>query len=424
MKSTKYSFRENSDDLNKIKNFFNVDKENKAIHKSIKLVFLNSKYSCINTYSETEIKKFYSQKMQKKDKSITITLKDADMESLYLHYKLKKKKNKKQYIAKFSPSEAIHCLVNEMSIIIDEVKDVSNILKSMYYMLGQKNELMCSELNKIFAIAGKNCNEYAEPFTGTSNVFFHLNSMFNKYSLNDLNTRTVNFLKVLRDNPTNLKLRLLNLELTKDKFNELKNYEVFVNDADNTNEVVDIDDAVAFFYTRYMSLRGNEKTFYSARSESNNAIANYRETVNRITALSEKLANVNITSIDAFKFIKKQLGNPNLLLYVDSPYPYTEDYYNFIDKKTGKKVKIQFNHKKLAELLLKFTGQFVYSCRLTFSIGKKSKGYPDNEMVRTIDILYKNKDFYYKDVHLKGPAKGQIERIITNFDFEGATKYE
>lgn len=399
--------RINSDILNEYEELMGLH-SCKAIHAGIKMLNDTHEFLKVKELPPKRIKDFKSPNINSpKNVSLYPTLSNAECNFLKKRYGIKNS----------NISEIIRCFIYEMIFLLKrnneniqkatKIKlDVYHGNKALFRITGQKNKEMCKHLNLIFNEVVKICPSYKEVFTGTANPFFNLNSVFNSYELNEINKRTVTFLKVLKKSPNEFKQHLQLLGCSKEIFENIINYEK-LNAGKFKN---DIQNAVCLFYLTFCSYHNNNKTFNNKLSQTS-----YYKALSRINHLSEKLKNIKITRSHALYFLQKYINCSDLLLYVDPPYPYTEGYYEDSD---------EFKHEKLSKILCEFKGKFVYSCRTTFSNSNRRKGFPDYEMRLTIDKLFKNKGLFYKDIPLTNKANTQIERIITNFYFEGATEYK
>lgn len=378
------SFRANKGFIKKLRKYYDVEMDTKAICLAMYEVLLKLPIVRAGTSKKSRPQ---SKQDSDKNKQYTITIKEDIIEALCLLYNTKK------------TSEAIQMAITDVLNGTTEAQKEPKA-KAMYFMLGRKNNIMCNEISLIFESVKGKYNKYAEAFVGTGNVFYHSDLNVDSF-INDKDARTVNFLKVLSDKPLELKVKLMLLQCNNETFEQIKCKSEFENE---------VDDAVAFMFVRYSSYYGLGECFDKKKTNKS-----YLKNLNLIYYLSRKLQGVEISKTDALYFINKH-NESNVLLYIDSPYPYTEDYY-----------KDSIDHKKLARLLTNAKSKFIYSSRTTFSNKNRGKGYTDAEMELTIDALYGSKGFYYVDVPLKNKfnedKKEQVERLITNFEFEGCKEY-
>lgn len=421
-------------DLDTLQELLNISSPSKAILMCIALIKTRAKFVPSNENFQSMIKKFKSIKMNcNNTESIYPTIHDDDISFLYDRYDKKEKfegaiKDFKSIKMNYSKTDIIRCLIYEVTYIlseknnlekIKEIEEYRNIINKktdinnpLVRIDGKKSTQLTAILNPILRKGSENHPAYAEPFTGTTSVFCHLNFHFNSYELNDLNSRMLNLIKTIRNSPNEFKLHLTMLDCNEDTFHKIKEY--YHKNKDNFES--NIEDALCFFFLNSFSVRNSESTFLFRKMDYTISQIKYLKTISRIDNLSDKYKGAKITKSNAFYFITKYINRSDMLLYVDSPYPYTEAYYDCEDVPTD-----DFNHKKLAELLCAFKGNFVYSCRTTFSLNSQNKGFLNSEMVCTIDKLYKGKNLYYMDIPYRNK---QIERVITNFYFNGAKKYE
>lgn len=450
IKKDRHPVRIYEGDLRKLQKLLNISSPSKAILMSIALIKIRSKFVHCNEIVEKKIRIFMSNKINCGNKiSIFPTIHNDDVNFLYARYD----KNKNSKSETFT--DIVRCLIYEVTYILSHENNLEKLISEelckntkkrkksfqrkerdinnpLIRIDGKKSNQLTDIFNSILLEGSKHHLAYAEPFTGTTSVFCHLNSDldFKSYELNDLNSRTLNFIKVIQNTPNQFKLYLSMLNYNSDVFSNIKEYCKKC----NNNFKTKIEDALCFFFLNYSSFKNSGGSFCSDKETYRLSQIKYLKTIGKIDYFHEKYQGVKITKSDAFYFIKKHINCSDMLLYVDSPYPYTEEYYKDVLKATSKKgsdsnpkykntpkKKKVFDHEKLSNLLCSFEGNFVYSCRTTFSKANQKEGFPNYEMVCTIDKLYKGRNLYYLDIPYRNE---QTERVITNFYFKGAKEYK
>jgi len=142
----------------------------------------------------------------------------------------------------------------------------------------------------------------------------------------------------------------------------------------------------------------------------------------RLNQCANPLGQVTkLCNADIFKIIEKYRKQSRVLFIVDPPY-LDADLYNPQKSEFGEE-----EHTRLAKLLRLVKqnngNDFIYFCRITAP--KRYQNRPNTEaynhhMRGYIDDLYYGHGFYYIDVKLDDTT---TERIITTFNFNGATRY-
>jgi len=220
---------------------------------------------------------------------------------------------------------------------------------------------------------------YVEPFGGAANILLRKDRC-DLEVYNDLNSRVVNFFKVLRDRPAEL---LMKLHLTPYAREEL--------DYCCTLETDDpLESARCLFVESWMTIQG-------AGIESNSKV-NFRGSRDRggffppelsdLYACAERLKKVVIEHTDAFKVIDKYDGE-NTILYIDPPY----------NGRPGEDYAVKFTeHERLAEVLHAASSYVIVSAL-------------DNELYRK---LYW--DWLFVDILINGTAnRTKREVLIMNY---------
>lgn len=150
---------------------------------------------------------------------------------------------------------------------------------------------------------------YVEPFGGAANVLL-VKDRSPLETYNDLNTRIVNFFRVLRERPDEL-VKQINLT----PWSRLE-YEESFNETDSPVEA-----ARRLFYRLWMSFSGQFNSHRSSWRRDNlgkrKVLDNIK--IDNLIAASQRLREVQIESRDAFQLIK-ETDSADTLFYLDPPY--------------------------------------------------------------------------------------------------------
>ena len=320
-------------------------------------------------------------------------------------------------------STAIRCCIADVCDDVSTHQEL-RLQDSMMYMMGQKNPTMLKFLEESFASVrtDHNIEGYVELFAGTANVLLHSENADVEY-LNDNSNDLINLLRTIQQHPYLFKLALWQLGLSKESFQFAKEFFKNVKDNNKDNNLptksyrFKVEYYAYFFYMRYLSFKGTGHTFLD-----NKTIEAYRKHLDLINLLSERLTNVHIKKRDALYFgecLWKKLCIRNHIVYIDSPYIGTEDYYQMNRKNKS----IFYDHsglRNLVEKLRKNDNYAFVSYRITASETMKKKGITSEVICRRLDSLYCNRGFYYR---LQPLPKGQVEILLCTVEILGWTKY-
>lgn len=290
---------------------------------------------------------------------------------------------------------------------------------------------MLSAVQKILDTAKKTWETSVETCAGGLGLFSNFDFAPQKV-LNDNDWNIANLLKVIRENPRDLLLRLYDLTADEATFNTLKGMPVKCTKKPNINA------AVRFLFLNLTSCRGLCNDWNSHRKWGANHSICHRQELKAVKPLHNKLQGVEILDLDLFQVLKMYAKNTHTLFIVDPPYLDTRGYTGRMMRKTPKYGKGfgAEEHTKLAARLLSIKGNegndFIYFCRVTATRHVNAKDNTpkhtpeeiakmDQHIMRKIDRMYWGKGLFYIDVQTLDD--GTIERIITSFDFEGATPY-
>lgn len=238
--------------------------------------------------------------------------------------------------------------------------------------------------------------------------------------INDDDIEKINLYRCLKENAYELMCKASLFGCTQ------KDFEIVKKGNFSNASIPNVDRAVRFFIMNFFSARNSGNTYVS---KSKQALYNRLEV---IAPLSTRLQGVHISNMDIFDVIHKHRRETDTLFIVDPIYLDTNVYKGRTlgtETEHGKEFGWK-EHQRLAKELRYIKGDFIYFCRITASRRKNQQNklidtpealhHKDIEMLGRIDDLYWGYGFYYMDVPLDD---GTIERIITSFNFEGATPY-
>lgn len=303
---------------------------------------------------------------------------------------------------------------------------VSSLICKFLTIHGNKwNKKMIAAVQNILNTAAKTWKTSVETCAGGLGLFSNFDFAPQKI-LNDNNWEIANLLKVIKDTPHELLLRLHALVADVTTFNKLKNMSVKCTKKPN------IDAAVRFLFLNLTSCRGLCESWDAKRS------LHYAQKLEAIYPLHIRLQKTEILDLDILQVLGIYKNNRNTLFIVDPPYLDTKGYETRMMRKVpkyGKSFGIE-EHRKLAARLLRIKenegNDFIYFCRVTATRhvttkGKERKNTPeeiaqmDQWLERKIDRMYWGKGLFYIDIQTH--SDGTTERIITSFNFQGATPY-
>lgn len=337
---------------------------------------------------------------RKKDCRISIRLTKEEQQLLLKFYNVTK------------ISVAIRCAILDVVQQNERPHEMDGSEK-VRYLLGQKNLTMTEWLSSIFDTVIKqfNVTTYAEPFTGTANVYLHSHINL-KTILNDNNKWGCNLLKVIRDYPKELKLELFKQPITatafKDAVTKLKKLSL------NT-KAERIEAACLYFFITNCSYYGKAENYNKTEAPA------FQKKLDSLSIISERLQNVEITNCDALYFLDKLQTACSHLLYFDPPYICSEEYY----AKQNTREKIFFSHIALRNRIdkLRKNNVCIISYRITTSKTMKSKGFDNNFVCNALDKLYLDRGFFIAFKKL-ATTKRQIEILISSVSFDGSIAYD
>ena len=303
---------------------------------------------------------------------------------------------------------AIYDVINKTAVELPLGKT-----ETIFFMLGQKNAMMLSDLLPIFdeLTYTHQLDGYVEPFLGTANVILH--TPIHAWELiADNSEDIVNLFCIIQKYPCELKVRLHNIPFTKSSF---ANHKALLNERFSLLSSVDkkIERAASFYFVKYASVFGQCQSMLANATQTS-----FMRKLDVLALISNRLQNAIIRKIDANYLLKNMEQTKNSLIYIDAPYIGSEKCYainNF------KRASFQ-SHDALLKRIQKLSCEnaIVISYRITASKSMARNGFPTSKVLHNINRLYYNQGFFYRLVTLKN---NQIEIILSNKRFKFANLY-
>lgn len=269
------------------------------------------------------------------------------------------------------------------------------------------------EISKFEKYIPADYETYIEPFLGGASVFFYLEP--EKAILNDLNEKLIRFYTQLRDNYSDMRLQLDELQSIYEKnqkeFNleKLNNPDLYI---DNKNEKLYYEMRKKFNYPDNTLLEGVVYFFINKIAYSGmiryNSSREYNVPFGRYTNFNTKLVTLNhsllLKKAEIFNLDYKEIfdmAKPNDFIFLDPPYDCVFHDYGNIDMMNG------FDEEQHIRLANDFKN---LKCKALMIIGKTD----------LTERLYKEfiVDEYYKNyaVNIKNRfTNGSIHLVIKNY---------
>jgi len=285
-------------------------------------------------------------------------------------------------------------------------------------LLGSKwNPKMQSPIHKI--LEKVNCTSVVETCAGALGIFCNMNTP-EECVLNDIDKNKIALYRCIQNDCAKLLVNFLQQDKNEDIYNAKKKK------LTESGQLSEFERASLLLY-----LSCYDKSWCKFEYNKQAPLASLDNVCNYLR-IAEKLQGVVFKTKDLLKLIPEYLENENTLIICDPPYEDTKSYQSNLSSK---------EHKKLAKMLNSHQGQYIYFCRITAN-GKNPEH--DSKIIKAkVEDNYANqkeKKTYYIDVELpahnskqsqedessteeKKPAPPIIERIITNFEFDGSTEF-
>lgn len=283
------------------------------------------------------------------------------------------------------------------------VKSPVNRIGGKYYLSGWLSEMIPSHVL------------YCEPFCGAGHLLFS-KPVSKVEVINDIDNHLINFFAVIKDSEKRQRLveALDYMPYSRSIWQDIRGQWKEGNLPDN-----EIERASWWFYLNKTCFSGDQKRggFAVPSTTGRNPVYSFRNTVDSMNTIAERLKNVCIENLD-YKECIQRYDSEDTLIYADPPYLDTEHYYdrgNF---------SLQ-DHYRLSELLHKVKGKVMithYSNELydklykdlqryehsSFKGSYKSKG---EEKPKTIECLWTSFEVKQKSL-FSGMTKNEIVSTV------------
>ena len=225
--------------------------------------------------------------------------------------------------------------------------------------------------------------------------------------LNDIDAEKFDLYKVIQESPSALLKACKKFTVDESCFDAAQNLDLA--------SLSKVQKVARYIYLNLTSANQNSCDFSKDRSTEY-----YNRVISCIPTLSKRLADVKLTRRDLFNTLNVRTADT--LYVVDPPYLDTASVYKSADKRCNSFEWHQTLSRKLWNLHNTYGADFIIFCRITGrrKDQRKQGTIADLYMEARINSLYAGKGAFYRDVKLD---KVTIERIITTFNFDGATPY-
>lgn len=247
--------------------------------------------------------------------------------------------------------------------------------------------------------------------TGYLQDYCYKNNLTFESRYNDFDENKLNFFEQLTTSPKELEIKCRKLLETYDYYKSKGNTENILKlkkDAETLITQKGLHGAAAFWYVNTINKNGNVNK-------------QKRKSLEQFTYASKLYKKVAFERSDALYRLEKWYDNEKAFIIVDPPYPFTRGYKN---KRANKDFSLK-SHKKLCKKLVNAKATWVYFGRI-----KAPRSYVKNQSEKELakidaqhlaffDDNFQNKGLFYLDV----PLRDTVERIVSNYPFEGFKPY-
>ena len=320
-----------------------------------------------------------------------------------------------------SVNEAVTAMISRTLYMRPQLAHLANLCQQLLYVWGNKwDSRMQDAIENIKStavnVAWDTC---VEPCAGGLGIYSNF-QFADTEILNDCDWNTINLYKAIQENPRELIAWARSLKADKATFEQQK---TLLKSIDHSSRV-NYEAASAYLFLNINSYKSKGGSPYNHMSNDK-----YYRALAAVYPLHQRLnqranpqeQNTKLCNEDIFKVIEKYRKQEHVLFVIDPPY-LDADLYNGKGNAFGEK-----EHKRLANMLRLVKqnnhNDFIYFCRITAPKRYQNAPYAEEygiHMKACIDDLYYGHGFYYIDVQLDAHT---IERIITSFNFDGATLY-
>lgn len=299
-------------------------------------------------------------------------------------------------------------------------------MKPIIKWAGGKTQLLPTFLNSLPSNV-EQLTTYVEPFIGGGAFFLNLleNNFFDKYIINDINSKLINLYITIRDDVELLIMALTEIKNTYTNLTDDEKKEMYyeLRDKFNSDDIGKIDLAASFIFLNKTCFNGLYRE--NSKGKFNVPIGSFKKTPDIFNAdslryLSSKLnekdinGNLKVTILNkSFEQLEEFIDEQSFV-YIDPPYrPITKGGFNAYDK-SGFNDESQ---KVLANYFAKLSKKGSY-IMLSNSDPKNL-----NEQDEFFDELYKDfnirRTFASRSINSKSTGRGKIsELLITNYNYD------
>ena len=261
------------------------------------------------------------------------------------------------------------------------------------HLLGSKRDAKMQIAIRTVLMGKKSYSKIVDTCTGALSIFRAL-EVTGSVLLNDLDKNKIALYRTLQHNAC----RLLTDFVTTPCDREL--YEIYKKRLLSSDYGSEYEQASLFLYLNFYDLYYGKMNFH-ANNFSLDKICLF-------LLIAKKLQGVRFDTKNLLSLIPTLTNETDTLLLCDPPYIDTDTYQHNLTNE---------EHHRLAKMLLRHKGDFVYFCRVS---AKGDNAEIDTKLITAkIEDAYANHGLFYLDV----PTKDGIERIITNFPFEDGQSF-
>lgn len=309
----------------------------------------------------------------------------------------------------------IYCKNRNISITKPDMKDFSS---PIFHVMGNKEwfkDKFCNMFEQL--LEEKDIETTLDLFGGSGVLTGYIQDYCYKNNLNvesrynDLDENKINFFKQVTVSTKELERKCRKLLETYDYYGgngDTENIFKLKKDVEILMKKKGLQGAAAFWYVNTTNQNGNVNK-------------QKRKSLEEFAYASELYKNVIFERSDALYRLKKWYDNEKAFIIVDPPYPYTLGYLHLL---ANDDFALEV-HTKLYEKLLNAKATWIYFGRIKASASytknedTQKRADRDAQCLSFFDDNFQNKGVFYFDV----PLRDTIERIVSNYQFEGFKPY-
>ena len=165
---------------------------------------------------------------------------------------------------------------------------------------------------------------YIEPFCGALNVFFK-KRVSKIESVNDINKNLYLFYKVLRDNKDKLKEKINNTMYCEHTYKDIKS---IYHSQDYKDEILKAWATFVLFNSCVQGIHWSGFGYNVSPNIGSSQVKKFTYSKIQIDVISNRLQNIQIFNRDANWFIDRFKDERDCIMYLDPPYPETDQAYD------------------------------------------------------------------------------------------------